>query len=300
MRRYLAISCIVLGVAWTFSPATLAQSVPGSTAPGSKTAAPPAGPVDVWGRPLPKSLKGVKSAPAPKREITGIWAPTGVDQYGYEGGTQAYGAWSMPSDGKPEHEPPYTPAGIAAMELNKPGFGVREVPAAQANDPVNNCEPRGMPRQDLYELGTIQFLQTPGQTVVLYTRDAVWRVIWTDGRVLPKNAEARWNGYSAGKWEDDTTFVVETNGTDERTWIDNAGRPHSSELRVEERFHRIDHDRMEMTVIIDDPKFYTKPWVAMNKLPFELRPADSSMGEQRCSPAERDFYNKMIADPVGK
>jgi len=42
--------------------------------------------------------------------------------------------------------------------------------------------------------------------------------------------------YSVGKWEDDYTFVVQTSGIDERTWVDRAGRPHSDDLRVEERF----------------------------------------------------------------
>ena len=30
--------------------------------------------------------------------------------------------------------------------------------------------------------------------------------------------------------------------------------PHSSEMRVEERYHRVDRDTMELTVKIDDPK----------------------------------------------
>ena len=41
---------------------------------------------------------------------------------------------------------------------------------------------------------------------------------------------------------------------DERTWLDNAGDPHSSEMRVQERYHRVDHDTVELTVKIDDPK----------------------------------------------
>ncbi len=206
----------------------------------------------------------------------------------------------MPSDGKPEHEPPYTPAGLEAMKLNKPGFGVREVPVAQVNDPVDICDPRGMPRQDLYELSTIKIIQEPIQVTILYTRDKLWRAVWTDGREKPKNPEPRWDGYSFGKWMDNTTFVVETIGTDPRTWVDNAGRPHSKDLRVEERFHRLSRNKMEMTVIIDDPTFYTKPWVAMDRMPFELRPADVAMGEQRCSPSEIAIYNQFVADPVGK
>ena len=37
------------------------------------------------------------------------------------------------------------------------------------------------------------------------------------------------------EWVDDYTLVIETSGMNERTWIDRAGRPHSADLRVEER-----------------------------------------------------------------
>ena len=52
--------------------------------------------------------------------------------------------------------------------------------------------------------------------------------------------------------------------------MDLAGRLVSDALNVEERFHRVDHDHLELTVTIDDPKMYTKPWVAMNKFPMKV------------------------------
>ena len=102
-----------------------------------------------------------------------------------------------------------------------------------------------------------------------------------------------------GKWEDDYTFVVQTNGLDERTWLDNAGRPHSSDLRVEERFHRVDRDTMQLTVVINDPQIYTKPWVAADKFPLHLRPDDFDVREMIYSPTETEEYNKTVTTPVG-
>ena len=93
---------------------------------------------------------------------------------------------------------------------------------------------------------------------------------------------------------DDYTLVVESNGTDDRTWVDHAGRPHSADLRVEERFHRVDHDHLEWTVLIDDPKMYTKPWLAMDKFPMRLQPADFDVRELICSPSEYTEYNKVV------
>jgi hypothetical protein len=95
---------------------------------------------------------------------------------------------------------------------------------------------------------------------------------------------------------DDYTLVVETIGADERTWIDRAGRPHSDELRVEERFHRMDRDHLEMTVTIDDPKMYTKPWVALNKFVFELQPSSFDIREMIWSPSEYEQYNKLMGN----
>jgi hypothetical protein len=101
-----------------------------------------------------------------------------------------------------------------------------------------------------------------------------------------------------GHWQDDYTFVVETIGLNETTWLDNAGRPHSDELRVEERFHRASREILELTVTINDPKFYTKSWVAADKLTFHLLPSDFDMGEIICAPQEMEAYKKQVAAPV--
>ena len=78
---------------------------------------------------------------------------------------------------------------------------------------------------------------------------------------LPKDPDPRWYGYSVGRWEDDYTFVVETVGLDDRTWS-TTGNPHSTALRVRGRYHRVSQNMLELTVMIDDPKVYTKPWLA--------------------------------------
>ena len=125
-------------------------------------------------------------------------------------------------------------------------------------------------------------------------------MIWTDGRELPKDPGPRWFGYSVGKWADDYTFVVESNGMDDRTWIDHAGRPHTEDLRVEERFHRVDQDHLELSMSIDDPKMYTKPWQAMDKFPMRLLPEDMDVREMLCSPSDLNKYNNVIGDPVSE
>ena len=248
-------------------------------------------PVDGWtGLPVTKPANS-QPGPAPRRDISGIWDPG-------NGGIQAMGAGAMPEDGKPGHDLPYTPAGLAALKLSKPSNGVRSVMPGNTNDPVVACDPQGFPRETLYELRTTQILQAPSRLIVLYEFGKIWRSIWTDGREFPKDAAPRWFGYSIGKWEDDYTFVVQTTGINDEVWVDRAGRPHSPDLRVEERFHRVDSDTLELTVTINDPKMYTKPWIALNKLPFKLQTPQFDVTEMMCSPSELAKYNEFIGGPA--
>jgi hypothetical protein len=130
---------------------------------------------------------------------------------------------------------------------------------------------------------------------MLYMFEKRWRVIWTDGRQLPREPDPRWYGYSVGRWENDTTFVVESVGMDDRTWVDNSGYPHSTSLRVTERYQRISQNTLELTVTIDDPLVYTKPWLARNKLPLKLMPTGTDLMEMIPSASEAQAYTKSIS-----
>jgi hypothetical protein len=250
---------------------------------------------DKWDTPLPeKSVYATrKPAPAPKRDLSGTW--DGVT----EGATQAKGAKEYPDDPTHHPDPPYTELGKQARMRNKAGEGEGQVTIDKVNDPVYTCEPTGFPRTDLFNLKAMALVQTANYVVWLNKFQNAYRVIWTDGRELPKDPVPRYYGYSVGHWEDDYNFVVDTVGLDDKTWLDNVGRPHSDALHVIERFHRVSRDILELTVTIDDPKYYTKPWVAADKLKFHLLPADFDMGEMYCSPSELANYMKQVATPTG-
>jgi hypothetical protein len=249
------------------------------------------------------------AAPAPVHDISGTWEPAG----GPGDGIQAFGVSAMPNDGKPEHQLPYTPYGLETYKSHKPLIGTNEVAPTAFNDPRDACEPLGFPRANFYNFRETQILQDQYKVAILYEYGEAWRVIWTDGRELPKLVEGgvlvekevrepRFYGYSVGKWVDDTTLVVQTVGMmpEEKVWLDGTGRPISDQLRVEERFHRVNHDRMELTVTIDDPKMYTKPWLAMNKFALRLQDPHFDVTEMYCSPSEMEKYNKLFGDPVSE
>ena len=231
--------------------------------------------------------------PTPRHDISGTWEPAEGPGAGIgQNGTQA-----MPNDGKPEHELPYTAHGRATYESHRPMEGVDAVLPAFQNDPRNLCEPLGFPRANHYNLRQTQILQNELKVVILYEYAQAWRVIWTDGREVPTDIpEPRFYGYSVGDWVDDATLVVQTVGMmpEDRVWLDSTGRPISDALRVEERWHRVSHDRLELSITIDDPKMYTRPWVSMDRFPMKLMDPQTDVPEMYCSPIELQRYNELF------
>jgi hypothetical protein len=218
------------------------------------------------------------SPPAPRRDLSGIW-DAGRDGIAGPGHLAS----------------PFTAWAQERLKDMRPGNGPRAVAERNINDPLNTmCDPAGFPRIVLYELRPAQIVQTPNQVLILYMYEKRWRVIWTDGRPLPKDPDPRWYGYSVGRWEDDYTFVVQTIGMDERTWLDNAGNPHSADLRVEERYHRVNRDWLELTVTIDDPTAYTKPWTPRNRLRLKQMPPDTDLMEWICAASEAAAYRSVV------
>jgi hypothetical protein len=244
-----------------------------------QSAAPPA----LWNTPSIESKQPrPPSAPAPRRDISGVW--------------DAFAAGIQPA-GVKSHAP-FTEWGEKMANTYKPGDGPRKVPLAFINDPLDGCDPAGFPRDLFFELRPFKVVQTPDQVLIMYEYQRVWRAIWTDGRALPTDPDPRWYGYSVGHWQDDYTFVVDTVGLDERTWLDNAGDPHSADMRVQETYHRADQDTLELTVKIDDPKAYKEPWLGLNKFLLHRQPAGFDIREMICAPSEAEAYKKEVAEPA--
>jgi hypothetical protein len=222
--------------------------------------------------------------PAPKRDFTGSWAgPVAVDRDAVV--------------------PPLTPLGQKLMSENKPE---PQFHISGTNDSFARvCDPLGFPRNMVFELRGLAFATMPDRIVVLSQYQRAWREIWMDGRELPKNVGAtakdapdpRYYGYSVGRWESDDTLVVETTGLDDKTWLTRMGYPHSIDAHVTERFTRPDHNDLHLTVTVDDPKIYTKPFVLGN-VNFKWVP-DQQLAEQLCIPSEMLQYLDLVGDPAG-
>ena len=213
------------------------------------------------------------------------------------------GAWVGPIRPVTNDPPPMTPLGEQRFKANKPE---RQYTLAATNDPFQTCDPLGIPRNILNHPvinGGMWFEQVPSRVVMLYQYQRVWRDIWMDGRELPKKVDAkgapdsRFYGYSVGHWEDDNTLLIDTTGVDDRTWLDDAGHPHSVDMHVQERYTRLDQYNMQLTVTIDDPKIYTKPFEWLKTSYYWMVKQDFE--ETLCVPSEAMEYLNSLARPAG-
>ena len=85
-----------------------------------------------------------------------------------------------------------------------------------------------------------------------------------------------------------------TTGLDERTWLDLRGYPHTVDAHVEERYTRVDHNDLKLTVTVDDPTLYTKPFV-LGTANFTWLPSQE-LDEQLCVPSDLLHYMKSMGD----
>ena len=199
------------------------------------------------------------------------------------------------ADGKPDLTGPWEPNAIR-QNVNMKATGV-EIPFSAEgealykarlarlgkDDPEARCLPPGVPRLTTTPY-PFRFVQTPNYIAILYEGGThTWRQIFMDGRKFSQFAEDLWNGESIGHWEGDT-LVVETTGFNDRTWIDAAGIPHSTQMKVIERIRRLDAENMEFVNIVDDPVMFTKPW-SFTTYPKRLK---GELLEYICNENEQD------------
>ena len=195
--------------------------------------------------------------------------------------------------------PPLTPWGKEKYDATKTEETPDGRPISNSKDGMLICDPLGWPRWFTYNYG-FEFVHQPNRVFQFIEWDHTWRTIWTDGRPLPKNPDPRWLGYSVGRWEGDT-FVIESNGFDERSWLSENrkdrrwGWPHSEELRTVERYRRVNYNTLEVSLTIIDPKTYTAPWVTNGR--FLLNP-DTELWEYFCVTSDSDYYNTKVLRPA--
>lgn len=144
------------------------------------------------------------------------------------------------------------------------------------DSPGTLCQPLG-PEYTVSPYFESRILQTPA-LISMLNSDLTHREIFMDGRALESDPNPTWMGYSIGRWDGDT-LIVESNGYNDKTWLDADGHPHTEDLRITERYQRRDFGHMELQATFTDPKVFTSPVVV--RMPMELV-VDTEMLEFVC------------------
>jgi hypothetical protein len=174
-------------------------------------------------------------------DFSGVWLPAPVH------------------DASAGSDVPFLPWAKARFEENT---------AAKQSETDRRCLPPGVPRI-MFQARPFEIVQTSGRILFLYEGGGhVWRQIWTDGRAQPKDPNPDWLGHSIGHWEG-ATLIVDSAGFNDKTWLDDAGHPHTEQLHVMERFTRARPNTLRYDITIDDPGAYTRPWTANSTLSLQ-------------------------------
>jgi hypothetical protein len=252
--RFLAVAAVVLAAVTDANPQWLKLPTPGvPRLPDGKPN---------LAAPVPRTTDG-------KADFSGLWENQGGDRY-YN---------NIAADLRPGDVAPWADALYRKRRLE---FG------------KDSMETRCLPFGPVYlttRYRQTRIVQSPTIVVFVYD-DLAHRTIFMDGRSLEPDPNPTWMGYSVGRWEGDV-LIVESNGYSDKSWLDFDGHPHTEELRITERYRRLDFGHIEVQVTMVDPKAYLKPITF--SMPMELQ-ADTEMLEYYCdNNASRERISRTSA-----
>jgi hypothetical protein len=102
-----------------------------------------------------------------------------------------------------------------------------------------------------------QIVQVPGYVMILVEMIHDVRIIPLDGRSHLPQTIRQWTGNYVGHW-DGETLVVETTNFNGK----NPFQGSSENMRLTERFTRVDRNTLRYQFTVDDPSTWTRPWSA--------------------------------------
>ena len=223
--------------------------------------------------PAPAAASAAEPAPRMadgRPDLSGVWWTGGdVGGRGFLGGRGLGGRGGGGGAAPPTYTDLLTPpAAEAAKKLN------------DNDDPTLNCVPTafGTLNVSLFDVGALgQIVATPKFVVMLTETFHGFRLVPTDGRPHREEVPPSYRGDSVGRWDGDV-FVVDTRNFTDDTWIWAEGRvsPHSDQLRIVERYRRVDRNTLQIEATIHDPKVLTAPWTVPTQT-LVLAPFDQIM-----------------------
>ena len=191
-----------------------------------------------------------------------------------------------PPDGR---LPPLTPEGQKrAAERAEAAKLVGRWDSAQSNDLDDRCIiflGAGPPMLPAGYNSNYQIVQTPGYVMILFELAHDVRIIPLDGRAHVQRNIGQWTGDLRGHWEGDALVIETTNFNGK-----NPLRGSSENMRVVERFTRVDADTIEYKFTVEDESTWTRPWTA--DLP--LKKTVGPLFEHACHEGNYGLYNTLV------
>jgi hypothetical protein len=181
-----------------------------------------------------------------------------------------------------EPDIPYQPWALEKTMKEVPPTGPDARPDITTDPYIRYCEPLGIIRVYLFP-GRTKFVQTPDDVYILHEVSETFRVVRMNSK-HPDDPDPQYWGDSIGWYENGDTLVVDSIGFNDRSWLDQQGKPHTDKLHVIERYKRLDKDTIQLDFTIDDPGAYTKPFngqkkLTQTKVPFMQNPWVCSVRE---------------------
>lgn len=247
---------------------------------------------------LPLMAQTTASRAGAQVDLSGNWgyaignsfSPRGTAQ---EAGTAADGV-------------PYQPWTLALMKTRRTMAGPNAtfdsragdaLDVRETSDPVEQCVPHGVPRILTWP-AKFKFLQTPDVVFILYEYGPFWRPIWLNRPHPPADVlDATLWGHSIGRYEGSDSFIVDTIGFNDKTWLDDVGRPHTDKLHIIERYRRLDQDRLEVTLTIDDLGAYVSSFSYGPRV-VQARTTDFGAALWTCSIEDNTRFFKENTNPT--
>ena len=165
--------------------------------------------------------------------------------------------------------PPFTPAAQRRVDARAKHFAANPGSSYTDRRLQERCITVGMPNLFPGYNTNFHILQTPDHVVFLHEMMHDARIIPLEDAPHVGDAIRQWHGDPRGYWDGDTLVVETTNfsaNAESPAAVFTRHRGSAGQLRLVERFTRVDRDTIEHKFTVDDPGTYSAPWTAIIRL----------------------------------
>jgi hypothetical protein len=180
-------------------------------------------------------------------------------------------------------EPVFTPAAAKTAAA----FKAQQAEGKNLQTEAANCVPSGMP-QIMRMPYPIEFIYSPDRVTIAIETYSQIRRVYTDGRPLPEDPDAAYNGWSVGRWEGDA-LVIDTIGLNPAASIVPGIHP-TEQTRIRERISLDNPSLMSIETTVTDPAIFAKPLVMTQKY---IREPTWQIREYVCQENNRDAADEF-------